>query len=392
MLTRILQASAQVALPGSRQFSSTTRVLGRAVVYAQNGDPTKVLRVISYPDLPAPEPSSLNIKFLLSPINPADINVIEGVYPSKPTKSNNLTQDGLGSKSEPVFVAGNEGLAQVTAVGAGVSNLSVGDWVIMTKQQAGTWATDRNVKAEDVLKVPDAESLTEAQAATLTVNPPTAYNMLTNFVDLKPGDWVIQNGANSAVGQAVIQIAAARGLNTINLVRERPDFEVLESKLKEIGATHVLTYNQLSDKAVRERIKTWTGGKPIRLGLNCVGGEYTTAMAKLLGSNAHLVSYGAMAKQPLSIPISLFIFKDLTCHGFWQSRWYIKKPAAEREQLMKNLVSLMKEKKLDTPEHEIVTVSAEEGNEEASRRVQQLMQAMTEGRYGKKVLLKIEDN
>ncbi|KAF9054335.1 trans-2-enoyl-CoA reductase [Panaeolus papilionaceus] len=389
MLSRILQTSSQATRSGSRFFSSTSRVLGRAVVYAQNGDPSKVLRVLTYPDLPAPEPSSVNIKFLLSPINPADINVIEGIYPSKPTKSDNLTKDGLGSTSEPVFVAGNEGLAEVTAVGDGVSNLSVGDWVIMTKQQAGTWATDRNVKAEDVLKVPDAQNLNEAQAATLTVNPPTAYNMLTEFVDLKPGDWVIQNGANSAVGQAVIQIAAARGLNTINLVRERPDFEALESKLKGIGATHVLTYNHLSDKAVRENIKSWTGGKPIRLGLNCVGGEYTTAMAKLLGSNAHLVSYGAMAKQPLSIPISLFIFKDLTCHGFWQSRWYIKKPAAQREQLMQNLVALMNEKKLDTPEHEIVTVPAEENDEVASQRIQKLMQAMSEGRYGKKVLLKM---
>lgn len=170
MLSRLLQTSSQATRSGSRFFSSTSRVLGRAVVYAQNGDPSKVLRVLTYPDLPAPEPSSVNIKFLLSPINPADINVIEGIYPSKPTKSDNLTKDGLGSTSEPVFVAGNEGLAEVTAVGDGVSNLSVGDWVIMTKQQAGTWATDRNVKAEDVLKVPDAQNLNEAQAATLTVS------------------------------------------------------------------------------------------------------------------------------------------------------------------------------------------------------------------------------
>lgn len=45
--------------------------------------------------------------------------------------------------------------------------------------------------------------------------------MLKDFIDLQPGDWVIQNGANSAVGQAVIQIAAARGLKTINLIRDR---------------------------------------------------------------------------------------------------------------------------------------------------------------------------
>ncbi|KAF8957439.1 hypothetical protein BDZ97DRAFT_1924592 [Flammula alnicola] len=373
-----------------RRFSSSARRLDRAVVYAQNGDPSKVLSVLTYPPLSGPPPNSVNIKFLLSPINPADINVVEGVYPSKPAKTDALTLPGKDGDAHSLFVGGNEGLARVTAVGEGVDSLAVNDWVIMIKQQAGTWATDRTVSAVDVAKVPDSDSLTEAQAATMTVNPPTAYNMLSDFVELKPGDWVIQNGANSAVGQAVIQVAAARGLKTINLIRDRPDLDQLKQKLQHLGATHVLTYNQLSEKSVREEIKSWTGGKAIRLGLNCVGGPDTTAMARLLGNDAHLVSYGAMAKQPLSIPISLFIFKNLICHGFWQSRWYIQKPAEERQKLMKTLVDLMKEKKLDTPEHEIVTISAQQSDEEATLKLRETIQAMSEGRYGKKVLLKIE--
>lgn len=151
-----------------------------------------------------------------------------------------------------------------------------------------------------------------------------------------------------------------------------------------------MTYDQLGDKSVREEIKQWTGGEPIRLGLNCVGGQDTTAMARLLGNDAHLVSYGAMAKQPLSIPTSFFIFKNLTCHGFWQTRWYTQKPLEEREKLMQNLVDLIKAKKLDTPEHEIVTICAEQSDEEATRKLKMMMKAMAEGRYGKKVLLKIE--
>lgn len=226
--------------PSIRRFSVSARRADRAVVYGQNGDPSQVLRVLTYSDLnPSPPPSSVNIQFLLSPINPADINVIEGVYPSKPSKADMLQPP---TSSEPLFVGGNEGLARVTAIGAGVQNLKVDDWVILTKQQAGTWATARNVAAEDVAKVPDSEGLTEEQAATITVNPPTAYNMLADFAKLKDGDWVIQNGANSAVrplafqfrlsslsnmwlctqvGQAAIQIAASRGLKTINLVRDR---------------------------------------------------------------------------------------------------------------------------------------------------------------------------
>jgi trans-2-enoyl-CoA reductase len=131
----------------------------------------------------------------------------------------------------------------------------------MIKQQAGTWATDRNVTVHDVVKVPDADALSESQAATMTINPPTAYNILSEFVDLCPGDFVIQNGANSAVGQAVIQIASARGLKTINLIRDRPDLQQTTEKLISLGATHVLTYDGLTDSLTRDKIKSWTNGK-----------------------------------------------------------------------------------------------------------------------------------
>ena len=69
-------------------------------------------------------------------------------------------------------------------------------------------------------------------------------------------------------------------------------------------------------------------------------------MARYLSNDAYLVSYGAMSKQPLSLPTSLFIFKNLTAKGFWQSQWYLKKSAQEREELMKVLVGLIGEGKV----------------------------------------------
>jgi hypothetical protein len=77
------------------------------------------------------------------------------------------------------------------------------------------------------------------------------------------------------------------------------------------------------------------------------GGKETTLMVRLLGHDAHLVSYGAMAKQPLSIPTSYFIFKNLTCHGFWLSQWYKTRSQEEREALMLDLVHLIKENKVE---------------------------------------------
>lgn len=141
---------------------------GRALVYQQNGNPSNVLGAVTFPALSPPEPHTLNINFLLSPVNPADINVIEGVYPSKPTPRTSLAKSGKGSPTTPVFIAGNEGLAQVANVGSGVTSLQKGDWVIMTKHQVGTWASNVNVGVDDVLKV--RREVGEVNGAVMTVS------------------------------------------------------------------------------------------------------------------------------------------------------------------------------------------------------------------------------
>jgi len=235
--------------------------------------------------------------------------------------------------------------------------------------------------------------LSEVQGAMLTVNPPTAYGMLTNFVKLEKGDYVVQNGANSAVGQAVIQIASHLGFKTINFVRSRPEqsLATLKSHLSSLGATHVFTYDDLSDKTLnlRSKVPEWTSGKGVKLGLNCVGGKENSLMAGLLGQDAHLVSYGAMSKQPLSLPTSLHIFKNLTSHGYWQTRWYATHSPEERQEMVRFLVGLMEDGKLREPEHEIVPLT---GSEDAvGETVRKAISRLAAGGVGKKLLLKFID-
>lgn len=147
-----------------RAFRTSTVCPGqRAIVYSKNGSPSSVLSAVSFPDPPPPPPRTANVRFLLSPINPADINVIEGVYPARPSPSTDLSSNECA-----VFVAGNEGVAEVVSIGDGVTDLKERDWVVMTKPQMGTWASSRNIRVEDVLKV-DSLGLSAAQAATLTV-------------------------------------------------------------------------------------------------------------------------------------------------------------------------------------------------------------------------------
>lgn len=157
-LTRCLHCVSQ-----TRTFAASVVSCGnRAIVYSSNGDPSSTLFSRTFPSLPPPRANTVNVRFLLSPINPADINVIEGVYPAKPAPF-----DLLGHAQAPVYVGGNEGLAEVVATGEGVTELKTGDWVIMTKPQTGTWTSARNIDAEDAMKVPS--DLGEAAAATITV-------------------------------------------------------------------------------------------------------------------------------------------------------------------------------------------------------------------------------
>src|SRR5438132_14363525 len=99
----------------------------------------------------------------------------------------------------------------------------------------------------------------------LKINPMTAWRLLHDYVDLKKGDWLIQNAANSAAGRDVIQIARELGYKTVNVVRRAE----LVDELRVEGGNVVL----VDGENLREGVKNTTGGLPIRLGLNSVGGE-----------------------------------------------------------------------------------------------------------------------
>ena len=151
-----------------RLLSTSSSATPKAIVYSCNGDPVKVLRGVSLPPLPSPPPpGTLNVRYLLSPINPADLNTIEGVYPSKPS----LRPPSETGLPEAFYVAGNEGLAQVVELGDGVDGtFNSGDWVVMTKPQSGTWQSKQNVREDHVQRIPrDKGTLSEVHGATLTV-------------------------------------------------------------------------------------------------------------------------------------------------------------------------------------------------------------------------------
>lgn len=243
------------------------------------------------------------------------------------------------------------------SVGTSVKSLKKGDWVITRSPGFGTWRTHALAEEKDLMGIENKEGLTSVQVGTVSVNPTTAYRMLKDFEDLKEGDWWIQNGANSGVGRAAIQLGKEWGFRSINVIRARDSAEETEKLKKELiglGATKVVTETQLMERGFSDQVKEWTNGgrRPIKLGLNCVGGKPTQALVKLLGHGGHLVTYGGMSKQPLQLPTGLLIFKDIKFSGYWVSRWSDANPE-EKKKTVEHVFELTRQGKFkDIPVQE----------------------------------------
>lgn len=285
----------------------------KAVIYERHGNPSDVLRVVEQP-WPTPTANEAVVRMIAAPINPADLNSIEGKYPIRPPLP---------------ATPGMEGAGTVVEVGSAVQNLQTGTRVILP-HGLGTWREACAVPAEKLVPVPDG--IDPEQLAMLKVNPVTAWRMLHDFVPLQKGDWLIQNAANSGAGRNVIQIARELGYKTVNIVRRS---EVVD-ELRAEGGDVVL----LDDDGLREAVATQTKGAPIRLALNAVGGESAIRMAKTLASDATLVTYGAMSLNPICIPNGMLIFKNLRFTGFWVNKWYDAASATQRTEMFAPLFKM----------------------------------------------------
>jgi mitochondrial enoyl-[acyl-carrier protein] reductase / trans-2-enoyl-CoA reductase len=292
-----------------------------AVVYETHGNPTDVVRGEIRP-WPEPAADEAVVEMRAAPINPADLNAIEGKYPIRPSLP-----------ATPGF----EGAGVVVELGANVDALNLGALVILP-HNLGTWRQAMAVKADELIVVPP--EIDPIQAAMLKINPMTAWRLLHDYAELQQGDWLIQNAANSAAGRDVIQIARELGYKTVNVVRRAELIEELRSD----GADVVL----VDGENLRDAVKTATGGAPVRLGLNAVGGESALRLANTLAPESTMVTYGAMSLQPLKIPNGLLIFKDLRFRGIWINKWYDKASQQQRLKAFQPLFEMAKRGLLKT--------------------------------------------
>ena len=297
-------------------------LLGKQLVFRQTGTPSEVLEMEADTLISqAPDVGDVLVRILAAPINPADLNTIEGTYGVKPPLP---------------ATPGIEGCGVVEASSS--TDFEVGDLVIFLRR-ASTWASHTTLPGSALLKIPKA--IDPLQAAMLKVNPATAWQLLHGFGALKSGEWIVQNVGNSAVGRCVIQLARDLGIRTISFVRRSDLF----GELTALGADHVFLDDETGLAAAHEAL----GGANAAFAFNAVGGDSALRLMKLLRESGSHITYGAMGRKPVTIPNSLLIFRDIRVCGLWVSRWIENAPREEVAAVYESLAARVAEGKLHQP-------------------------------------------
>ena len=331
------------------------------------GPAEQVVHCVEVPDIGAPRPGEVAVDMLACPINPADILQIEGGYATRP--------------ATPCRI-GAEGVGRVREVGREVSGIAVGDLVINLARE--NWVAAQILPASGVIKLP--AGIDVQQAAMLKVNAGTAACMLSDFVDLAPGDWVIQNAANSGVGADVIRLARRGGYKTVNIVRRDSAVEPLRALGGDVVLVDGLDLPARVASAISDATGNTagdTGGAAPRLALDAVAGSGVVQLADCLADGGVVVNYGLLSSEPCQITADQLIFRNIKLVGFWRGKSLQTQTYAEISALYDELAKCT----LDG------TLAVEvEATYSLSRIGEALAHAKREGRNGKVLLLPNENS
>ena len=224
---------------------------------------------------------------------------------------------------------GYEGVGRISAVSRDVKGLSPG-MRVFAPIGSGTYREQIAVDAADLMIAPEGDPV---QLALLSLSPATAMLMLQDFAKLEPGDFVVQNAANSAVGRMVIQLANDMKVKVVNVVKSSG----VIAELKELGAGVVL----LDTPDLRDRVAAVTQSSPVKLAIDAVGGAATARLASCLDENATIVSYSAMSGEPCHMPADLLGARGIRLCGIHPARQLAKHKPEERAALYKKFGELL---------------------------------------------------
>ena len=276
------------------------------------GAPREVLRVVEQ-DPGDPAEGEVVVRMEAAAMHIADLRTIEGAA----TFRRPLPR-----------TPGFEGIGRVERAGRD-AGFAPGDRVF-PPLGSGTFRERLRCRGADCLPAPEGDA---AQLALLTVNGPTAAVLLEDFAALQPGDWLVQNAANSSCGRYLIRLARLAGVRTVNIVR-RPQ---MVDELLALGGDAVL----VDGPDLAAQVRAATGGVAPRLGVDAVAGAATQRIAECLAPQSPLVCYGAMGGAPCEIDFYLMFREGIVLHGLSFVRQLQRRRPDEVRALYARLAGLM---------------------------------------------------
>ena len=270
----------------------------KLAIHDRYGEPRAVLRVIEGA-AEQPGPGEVIVRMEAAAMHIADLRTIAGADSFRPPLPR---------------TPGFEGIGRVVRVGEGVDTPLPGERVFPALG-SGTFREEVRCAAAACMPAPQGDAL---QLSLLTVNGPTAWVLLEDFAALRPGDWLVQNAANSSCGRYLVQLARRRGVRTVNVVRRPETF----AELRQLGGDVML----LDDADLATHVAAAVDGAPIRLGIDAVGGPATQRIAECLAADAPLVSYGSMSGQRCEIDFYQMFRQGTVLHGLSFVRQLRRRP------------------------------------------------------------------
>ncbi|MCL6418374.1 zinc-dependent alcohol dehydrogenase family protein [Aestuariirhabdus haliotis] len=307
---------------------------------------------VSVQEVPEPEPGpgEVKVRMLCCPVNPSDLNYIRGDYRDALGRMVwNLNREvptfdpeGLMAYPELPYALGGEGVGVVEKCGSGwlAKRLQGRRVAVAGGPPKGTWQEYVVVDAKKALPVP--EGLSDQQAAMFIVNPLSAYAMVTRVLKVKKGSWLLQSAAGSALGKIVTRLGETLGFQTINIVRS----EQGASQLRQLGTEHVV----VSDGSdLCHQVASITGGQGVQYAMDAVGGPLAAAMLRSLDLGGHMVLYGTLDDQPMTLPSRDLMMPVTRVSGFFALNWLANQHPLQILYLLRQISRLQVSGLFDTP-------------------------------------------
>jgi NADPH:quinone reductase-like Zn-dependent oxidoreductase len=299
----------------------------KAIQFERFGEPVDVLQVreTAVPDV---GPNQVRVRMLLSPINPSDLLVVRGKYGKLPSLPATPGFEGVGviDKAGPGFLRILRGLKP-------------GRRVAVLNGRGGNWQEQVVLSARHVVPVP--HDLPDEQVASFFINPASALVMTQWVFKVKPGDWLLQTAAGSALGRMVIRLGKHFGFRTINVVRRQEQAK----EIKQLGGTEMICS---SEESIEQRAMEITQGAGVPFALDAVGGSAGLGAVRSLGAGGRMLVYGLLSGEPIPVEPRFLMMGQKSIEGFWLSEWVPKQGMFAMLGLFKQITQLLQQQVLTT--------------------------------------------